>query len=128
MKILLDTQAFIFLSCDAPELSKKAKKLFLDEENDFYLSLASVWEIAIKVSIEKLTFKKSFEKIILQQIQENGIAQLPINFRHVIKVTNLPFHHRDPFDRLLVAQALEEKLHVMSNDQVFDRYQVKRLW
>lgn len=128
MKILLDTQAFLWLSLDSPELSKKAKKVFLDEKNEFYFSLASVWEISIKVSIKKLKFEKSFEKIILQQFQENGINQLGINFRHLIKTAKLPFHHRDPFDRLLIAQALEEKLHIMSTDSVFDKYGIKRIW
>lgn len=128
MKILLDTQAFLWISMNSPELSKKAKKTFLDEKHEFYFSLASTWEIAIKVSIEKLKFKKSFEKIILQEFQENGINQLNINFRHVIKTAKLPFHHRDPFDRLLAGQALEEKLHIMSADAIFDKYGVKRIW
>lgn len=128
MKILLDTQAFLWLSLDSPQLSKKAKKTFLDEKNEFYLSLASIWEISIKVSIGKLKFKKSFEKIILQQFQQNSINQMGISFRHAIKVTTLPFHHRDPFDRLLAAQSLEEKLHIMSSDSIFDDYGVDRIW
>lgn len=128
MKILLDTQAFLWMSLDSPELTKKAKKAFLDENNELYFSLASVWEVAIKVSIGKLSFKKSFEKIILQQFQNNGVNQLHINFRHVVKAAKLPFHHRDPFDRLLAAQALEEKIHILSVDSIFDEYGVKRIW
>jgi PIN domain nuclease of toxin-antitoxin system len=128
MKILLDTQAFLWLALDAPELTKKAKKIFLDSKNEFYISLASIWEISIKTSIGKLGFEKSFEKIILQQLQENSIQQLVINFRHIIKVARLPFHHRDPFDRLLAAQAIEEKLTILSSDTVFDKYGIKRIW
>lgn len=128
MKILIDTQAFLWLSMDAPELSKKAKKIFLDEKNELYFSLASIWEISIKTSIGKLSFEKSFENIILQQLQENSIQQLPITFRHVTKVVNIPFHHRDPFDRLLISQAIEDKLSILSSDTLFDKYDVHRLW
>lgn len=128
MKILLDTQAFLWLSLDSPELSKKAKKIFLDEKHEFYFSLASIWEISIKVSIGKLKFKKSFEKIILQQFQENSMNQMGITFRHIIKVASLPFYHRDPFDRLLAAQTLEEKIHIMSADSIFDQYGIDRIW
>ena len=128
MRILLDTQAFLWLSIDSPLLSKKAKKLFLDEHNDCYLSLASIWEMAIKVSIGKLKLKQNVEKFVLNQIQENGIQQLDIDFRHVVKVASLPFHHRDPFDRLIISQAIEEKMSVLSIDAAFDSYPVKRLW
>lgn len=128
MRVLLDTQAFLWLVEDNPALSKKAKKIFLDEENDFCLSLASIWEMAIKISLKKLKFREPFEKWIVHQLQENAIEQLPINFRHVVKVRTLAFHHRDPFDRLLIAQSLEEDLPLLSSDKAFDQYDIDRLW
>jgi PIN domain nuclease of toxin-antitoxin system len=106
MKILLDTQAFLWIISDAPELSKKAKKVFLDQENDLFLSLASTWEIAIKSSLGKLKLKQPLQKFIPMQLQENSIFQLDISFRHVVGITTLPFHHRDPFDRLIISQAI----------------------
>lgn len=128
MKILLDTQAFLWLIADAPSASKRAKKIFLDEKNEFLLSLASSWEIAIKISIGKLTLQQSLEKFLPTQLQENGITQLDISFRHVAKVVMLPFYHRDPFDRLIISQAMEEDIPILSSDVAFDKYEVKRLW
>jgi len=128
MRILLDTQAFLWIVTGNDVLSKKAKQLFLDNENDFFLSLASIWEMAIKVSLEKLAIQQPLEKFLLDHLQENAIQQLVITFRHVTKVRTLPFHHRDPFDRLLIAQALEEDISILSNDVLFDKYDVERLW
>lgn len=128
MKILLDTQAFLWIVHDAPELSKNAQKIFLDEKNDFYLSLASIWEIAIKTSINKLNLKQPFNKFIPEQLQENSISQLEITFRHIARVIDLPWQHRDPFDRLIIAQAIEEDIPILSNDITFDGYGIKRLW
>lgn len=128
MKILLDTQAFLWLIADSSELSKKAKKIFLDEGNEFFLSLVSIWEMAIKISINKLSIIQSLDKFIPNQMQENCINQLDIKFRHLIKVANLPFHHRDPFDRLLIAQGIEEGMPLLSSDSFFDQYSVERLW
>ena len=128
MKILLDTQAFLWLIADAPQLTRLAKKNFLDQKNELFLSLASIWEIAIKTSIGKLTLNMSVENFIPNQLQENGIIQLDINFRHVARIAKLPFYHRDPFDRLLISQAMEENLSILSSDKAFDRYQINRLW
>lgn len=128
MKILLDTHAFLWLTKDDPLVSKKAKKLFLDQDNKFYLSLVSIWEMAIKISLGKLKLKEPLDKFILNQLHENSIEQLIISFRHVVKVRNLPFHHRDPFDRLLISQALEEDFSILSSDAAFDKYEVERLW
>lgn len=128
MKILLDTQAFLWIISDAPELSKKAKKIFLDQENDLFLSLASIWEMAIKSSIGKLKLKQPIEKFFPTQLQENSILQLDISFRHVVGVTSLPFHHRDPFDRLIISQAIQENLPILSSDEAFDAYNIQRLW
>lgn len=128
MKFLLDTQAFLWMVTDNSLVSKKIKKLFLDQENIFYLSLVSIWEMSIKMSLGKLKVQQPFEKFILNQLQENFIEQLPIHFRHVTKVRTLPFHHRDPFDRLLIAQSLIEDLPVVSSDSAFAKYGISVLW
>jgi PIN domain nuclease of toxin-antitoxin system len=128
MKILLDTQAFIWLSSDDNQLSKKARKIFLDEKNNFFLSLASIWEMSIKSSLGKLKLRPSLERFILNELQENDVEQLAITFKHVIKIQSLPFHHWDPFDRLLIAQALVEEIPILSIDTAFDSYGVKRIW
>jgi PIN domain nuclease of toxin-antitoxin system len=128
MRVLLDTQAFLWLCTDHQSLTSKAKKIFLDKDNELLLSLASVWEMAIKTSIGKLKIKQPFEKFIINQLQENSIDQLSITFRHIVKVRSLDLHHRDPFDRLLIAQALEEDIPILSCDTAFDHYGIKRLW
>jgi PIN domain nuclease of toxin-antitoxin system len=128
MKILLDTHAFLWIISDAPALSKKAKESFLDQENDLFLSLASIWEMAIKSSLGKLTLKQPIEKFFPAQLQENSILQLDISFRHVAHVASLPFHHRDPFDRLIISQAIQENLPILSDDGAFDAYNIQRLW
>ena len=128
MKILLDTQAFLWISMDAPQLSNKAKKIFLDDKNEFLLSLASIWEITIKTSIKKLALTKSVKQFILGQFEQMPITQLNISFRHVVYLETLPFYHRDPFDRLLISQSLEDKLPVLSSDKIFDKYGIKRVW
>lgn len=128
MRILLDTHAFLWTAVGAPQLSENAANLFLEEQNELYLSIASLWEMAIKCSLGKLTFHKPIESYVLDMLQENAIQLLPIDFRHVMRVSGLPFHHRDPFDRLIVSQAIEEKIAILSCDEVFDAYGIKRLW
>jgi PIN domain nuclease of toxin-antitoxin system len=128
MKILLDTHAFLWIITDLPNLSKKAKKTFLDEDNEIMLSMASIWEMGIKVSLKKLTLSQSFNKFIPLQLQQNSIETLDINFRHINEIIKLPFHHRDPFDRLIIAQALVEDIPVISNDKHFDSYNIERIW
>lgn len=128
MRILLDTHAFLWTAIGSSQLSKHATDLFLETQNEFYLSIASTWEIAIKSSLGKLTFHKPVEPYILDILQENSIQLLNIDFRHVMRVSELPFHHRDPFDRLLISQAIEEKIAILSSDTAFDAYDILRLW
>ena len=116
------------MAIDSPNLSPQAKELFLDTKNKLYLSIASIWEMAIKCSLGKLTFNKPFEAFILDMLQENSIQTLSIDFRHVTRAGALPFHHRDPFDRLLISQALEEKIVILGCDKTFDLYGIERLW
>jgi PIN domain nuclease of toxin-antitoxin system len=126
LAVLLDTHAFLWWCEDAPELSKKARRATSNEE--CLLSLASLWEISIKISLGKLKLPSGFEKYIPEQMALNGFVQLAIGFRHIAGSGHLPWRHRDPFDRLLIAQAIEEDLSVVSRDSVFDLYGVKRVW
>ena len=128
MRLLLDTHAFLWWVQDAPELSKKARASIANPDNECLLSLVSCWEIAIEVSLGKLTLPNPIERFVPEQLAANRFRQLDIGFRHVARVAGLTFHHRDPFDRLLAAQALEETLTMVSADPVFRRYGVKRIW
>jgi PIN domain nuclease of toxin-antitoxin system len=125
---LLDTQAFLYIVTDDSRLGHEASKRFLDPANDFQLSVASVWEMAIKHSIGKLRVPGAFGPWLRGQLGENRIALLAVGLDHATRVSDLPFHHRDPFDRVLVAQALCEHLPFISGDQVLDRYGVERIW
>ncbi|MFH1604778.1 MAG: type II toxin-antitoxin system VapC family toxin [Pseudomonadota bacterium] len=128
MRLLLDTHAFLWWIEDAPTLSRKARAAIADPQNQCLLSLASSWEMAIKLSLGKLKLPDGIERFIPEQLAANGFSQLQIDFRHVAKVAALEFHHRDPFDRLLVAQALEGGLPIVTSDPVFTKYGVKRIW
>ena len=128
MRLLLDTHVFLWWVENAPELSGKARKGLADPAHEVFLSLASCWEMAIKLSLGKLKVAHPLKRFIPEQLAANGFRQLSIEFRHVVRVAQLPFHHRAPFDRLLVAQALEEGVTVVSADPVFGMYGVRRLW
>lgn len=127
MKILLDTHTFLWFVNDSVQLSLDAKAL-LESEVDLYLSIASLWEIAIKVRTGKMTLPKPFDEYLPQQIQLNEIEVLPIDLRHLNVITTLPLHHRDPFDRLLIAKAMVEQATIVSADVAFDQYGIHRSW
>ena len=128
MKLILDTHSFLYFIDGNPKLSSTARSLIEDLSNEKFISKASLWEMAIKVSLGKLTLTDKFESIIPQQITNNGFDLLNIEVSHVVVVANLPFHHRDPFDRLLIAQSITERYPVVSADGQFDTYGIKRLW
>jgi PIN domain nuclease of toxin-antitoxin system len=128
VRLLLDTHAFLWWVEDAPSLPRKARAAIADPGNECFLSLVSSWEMSIKLSLGKLKLPGVIERFIPQQLAENGLHQLPIDFRHVARVAGLAFHHRDPFDRLLAAQAIEEDLAIVSADRIFARYGVRRVW
>jgi len=128
MKYLLDTHAFLWFILDDTQLSSTARALIIDEQNDFYLSPASYWELAIKISIGKYQLPGPFVPFLHQQIDLNDFVILPISAEHAGKVASLPYHHRDPFDRMIIAQALVEGMSVLSNDSVMDHYGVNRSW
>lgn len=128
MKLLLDTHAFLWFIAGDPKLSKKAKSNIENEKNENLISIASLWEIAIKTSIGRLTVSEPFETLIPRQIEINGFQILTINFKHIAKVASLPYHHRDPFDRLLISQCIIENYPIISKDTVFDNYRIDRYW
>lgn len=127
-RLLLDTHTFLWWVSDAPELSITAREAISDTGNECFLSIASCWEMAIKSSIGKLRLTKPVERFVNDLITENGFRLLSIDLRHAAKVEALPFHHRDPFDRLLIAQAITEKLTIVTVDSLFSSYGVKLLW
>lgn len=128
MKILVDTQAFLWLITGNERLSETAKKIFLDRENRLFISAASLWEICIKMSMGKLSLKNGWLKIIQDELEINAIQWLPIEILHCAELTKLPFHHRDPFDRMLVAQAIVEDMQLLSSDCRLSDYEIKRIW
>jgi PIN domain nuclease of toxin-antitoxin system len=109
-------------------LSANARVLIEDLSNEKFLSVASLWEIAIKVSIGKLALSAPFETLIPEQLSVNGFELVRLEVTHAAALIKLPFHHRDPFDRLLIAQATVEQMQIVSIDSTFDAYQIPRLW
>lgn len=128
MKLLLDTHAFLWFAADDPRLSPAAKSAIEDPSSETYLSVASVWEMAIKVSLGKLRLDKGVMEFITEQLSRNAFALLSIELAHVAKVADLPFHHRDPFDRLLVAQCLVQDMPLITRDPAVELYGVTRIW
>lgn len=127
MRVLLDTHAFLWGVADDPRLSGHARQAIADA-SDRFLSIASCWEIAIKVSRQRLTLPKPIERFVPEQLGLNGFQLLSIDLDDLARVATLPFHHRDPFDRLLAAQALNDELTIVSADPIFRKYDVKRVW
>ena len=128
MTFLLDTHTFLWFINDDATLSATAKRLIEDPQNVIYVSVVSLWEMAIKVSLGKLEMPASFTEFVVNQMNENNLSLLPVKAEHTGIVATLPFHHRDPFDRLIIAQSLHENLPIIGVDQVFDAYGVQRRW
>ena len=128
MRLLLDTHTFLWFLSGDPKLSDHARGLIEEPENERNVSVASLWEIAIKISIGKLEVSGTFAEVFPPQIESNAIRVLPIEPEHLDIVSRLPFHHRDPFDRLILAQSIAEDLPILSRDPEFDSYAVERIW
>ena len=128
MRYLLDTNALLWFLTGDEKLSDRARQLIDDPSNEKFLSIVSLWEIAIKVRLEKLELDKPFEHMFPERLDFNGIQILDITVDSLTKLTTLPFHHRDPFDRLIIAQGLVEELPIISVDTVFDAYGINREW
>ncbi len=128
MNILLDTHAFIWFISGDPKLSERARTEIENPDNLKLVSIASLWEMGIKISLGKLTLKKPFGELIPRQMEINGFELLHVKIGHVAKLTSLAFHHRDPFDRMLASQCMVDALSIVSCDETFDNYAVKRIW
>jgi PIN domain nuclease of toxin-antitoxin system len=129
VRLLLDTHAFLWWVFAEPKLSRKAREAISDDEqNDILVSAASVWEIATKFRLGKLPHAGAVARDVAAAMASEGFDELPVSVRHAQRVGDLVGRHRDPFDRMLIAQALTENLTLVSNERAFDAYGVKRLW
>jgi len=128
VRTLLETHAMYWYIEGDRQLSSQAQKLIQDVANEVLVSPASYWEIAIKLSIGKWKLNRSYEEFVDIALNTYGFRMLPILPTHTARLIGLPFHHRDPFDRMLVAQALVENTAIISNDAALDAYGITRLW
>ncbi len=127
MRVLLDTHTLIWWICDNARLSRRAASVLKDSENEILVSAVVGWEIAIKVKLGKIAPAALVDRL-QKEIRREGFFELPIAFDHAVQAGSLPLHHRDPFDRVLVAQALSLDEPILSADQILDRYGVRRIW
>ena len=127
MRILIDTHIFIWASDSSELLSNSARVFLADTQNTKVLSVTSLWEMQIKLAIGKLPLRLPLAEMVREQCEQNGFQILPITLNHVLALENLPLHHKDPFDRLLIAQAQAENLPILSADAVFEQYPIQRL-
>jgi PIN domain nuclease of toxin-antitoxin system len=116
MRLLLDSHTFLWWVTDDPALRRRARTAIADADNECFLSHASIWEMAIKASLGKLKLPSTVERFVVEQCEANSFHLLPITLAHLASVQHLPFHHREPFDQLLVAQARHEAMTLVSRD------------
>jgi PIN domain nuclease of toxin-antitoxin system len=128
MKVLVDTHTFIWDIIADPRSSTKAKQILRSNEHELVFSLVSLWEIAIKIKTGKLNTIGSSVAYLRDEMDAYGMQLLPIRYEHVLQLESLPHHHGDPFDRLLIAQALTESLPILSGDRIFASYGIKLVW
>jgi len=127
MDNLLDTHTFIWFVEGDTLLSAKARKAIEEKGVENFVSIASLWEIAIKISLGKLELKTPFSRI-LEEIVKNGFKLLPITFEDTLTLSNLPFHHRDPFDRIIISQCISRNIAALSKDRAFESYEITVIW
>ena len=128
MRYLLDTHTLIWLFSNNPQLSNQARSINTDESNELFVSIASIWELTIKSSLGKLNLTIPLSDLIAQKLIPSDIQLLPIQLEHLAVLQILPFHHRDPFDRILIAQAISDRLTLLSTDAAFKSYDVDCNW
>ncbi|PYT82094.1 MAG: PIN domain nuclease [Acidobacteria bacterium] len=128
MKYLLDTAVWLWSVGRVERLSRKGRELLVDSSQEVYFSAASAWEISIKASLGKLRLPDAPETYIPKRLSEQAIQALPIFQHHALKVHSLPWHHQDPFDRLLIAQAQAEGMTILTADREFEKYDVNVVW
>lgn len=128
MNLLLDTHTLIwFLNGNEADLSTKARRLITDSANVSYVSIASIWEMAIKIRLGSLSFEPGYNNL-MTLLTQNGFELLPVTFQHTRHLLTLPMHHRDPFDRLLIAQSITESLLFLTADVHIHQYEVDWIW
>lgn len=128
MRLLLDTHVFLWWITDDPHLSDRARALIGEGGNEVFLSAASAWELVVKASLRRLETVQPLERFVPDQLERNGFQALPVLLRHALALPDLPPLHRDPFDRMLVAQALTEEMTLVSADREIRRYPVPVAW
>jgi PIN domain nuclease of toxin-antitoxin system len=128
LRILLDTQSWLWMQAQPKRLSQATRALLQDPEHQLFLSAASAWEIAFKYALGKLPLPLPPLEYVLGRMETSGTAPLPIQHSHALQAGGLPLHHADPFDRLLIAQAQLERLTILTADQQFKDYEVELLW
>ena len=128
MKLLLDAHALIWWDDNPNKLGTAAREACFDPANDLLLSAASVWEIQLKRMTGKLTLRKPLRELLDEQASQNGLQIVPVTVDHIIRLETLPFHHRDPFDRILIAAAQVEGWTVVTHDAAFGNYGIPVLW
>ena len=130
MKLLLDSHTLLWYVLGDSQLSSNATNSILDPANEVFVSIASLWEIAIKVSINKLTLHRPYHEFLDKCFVDYGFVLLPIELNHLVRASSIPYpsNHRDPFDRLLVVQTLADGMFLVSNDVALDAYGIDRIW
>lgn len=128
MRLLLDTHTFLWFVTNDPQLSENALDAVAEPTNEILLSPASYWEIAIKVSLGKYPLTVPFETFFQEGMEGSDMAILPIEVRHAAVLSSLPMHHKDPFDRMMISQAIVEQIPIVSADSALDAYGVQRWW
>jgi len=128
MRLLLDTQAVLWFRAGDPRLSNAAREAIESPENSLMFSMAGLWELAIKISLRRLHLTYTLHEFVQQRLPESAIQLLDITPEHVYELLNLPLHHRDPFDRLMMAQCLADGINFVSADAELDAYGITRIW
>jgi PIN domain nuclease of toxin-antitoxin system len=128
MRGLIDTSTFLWFISGDPRLSHIAKTFISEIDNEIFLSIVSLWEIAIKISPGKLEISMTYDNLLSVQIEENEIRLLPIEKHHLKELVTLPFYHRDPFDRLIISQGIAENLLILTCDRLFNNYPIEKIW
>lgn len=128
MKILLDTHTFIWWTDRPQKLSPIADQILNDRTNILFLSVVSMWEMQIKSASGKLPLPQPYREMVVEQVRVNGLLILPVYEAHVYALDQLPAHHNDPFDRLLIGQALDEQLSILTADSLIQKYSISTIW
>ena len=128
MKLLIDTQCWLWWFAEPDRLKEETIAQIIDETNELWFSVASVWEMGIKVGLGKLPLPEPIDRYLASRMKQLGARSLEIRADHALQAGGLPLHHRDPFDRMLIAQAQVEGMKIVTSDRMFDRYEVEILW